>query len=518
MKSRKVSPIEFFCFIFIVIQFLILDISRAQSVTDLTQEEGNHTWAKSESWTWMGHLNEYTNNPKGSMELSDRGVALIHYYTRNETQFGNLNFKSSALTETQAGVGINYDSQTTYSDSANLFSKPQKTSSFNLKIQEDVLNIEFKNAIQRDQIKKVEMQNEDLKYLETQLLPLYPGLEITPQFKPVKYTFSANVGTQSELHLNMYQIWPSVAPNKAQIKFLGIEDSYTFSQPMLVAQGTFITKGISKKVVGLLFLDRQWCKDYFGKYIMGNPADMLRQNQALKFSHNWSAFHAKGEGSSNWYFVHLWKQFQRSAKNPDQTVDYTGIVWVKNGVLQDAIPREDFSWTGQNFIKNKSHVLLNYAVDREGYFPSEYQYSNQNNQDQLNIVASPRLQSLDQPIYLYEGYASGEGIWNGEKVSLKGRLESSRILFRAQDYQEIIKINSETQTNQKQTEHLQKIMDDEVRCEQNTFCFENKKSQKKAQLNFMKNDLKQKIAILKSHFKYKKPERDPLNPQVLIYH
>jgi hypothetical protein len=493
-------------------------IMQASQTLDLSLEEGNHTWAKSESWTWMGHLNEYSLN-QSNIVPNKNGIALIHYYTRNQTQFGSLNFKSSALTFTKNGIGEIYDKNTIYADSSN------KKDLFQLAINENHLDIEFKHNNELDKIQKTEITDKDLQFLKNKLLPTYPGLKIANQFNPIKYTFSAAVGTKSNLNLDLYQIWPSISPLEAKMQFLGILDAYTFSQPMLVAHGSFENDGVVKPVTGLMFLDRQWCKDYFGKFIMGNPLDSLWQNQALKYSHNWSAFHAHSEQNQNWYFVHLWQQFQRNKNISDELDDYSGIVWVKNGIQQDPIHKDSFDWTGSNFIKNNSKVMLNYAVGRESYFPTEYNLTNKFNNDSLNIQASPKLQSLDQPIYLYEGYASGDGTWDNESVKLQGRLESSRILFRHQDYEQMLIQLKETRspsaiedTYQRDLKiHLDKVVKHENKCKHNIFCLDSIFKTKKDQITFMLNDLKQKISIFLSGFKTSKPQRDPKNPSVVIY-
>ncbi|HEY8269692.1 MAG TPA: hypothetical protein VIG33_02305 [Pseudobdellovibrionaceae bacterium] len=491
---------------------------QAQSL-DLSLEEGNHTWAKSESWTWMGHLNEYTTSGQGTLSLSENGLALIHYYTRNQTQFGSLTFKSSALTYTKKGIGEFYDKRTIYSE------PPISKNKFQLKIQESHLNIEFKHNEQIDQIRKTSISESDIHLLKNKLLPLYPGLKMSENFDPVKYTFSAFVGSETFLSLELYQIWPSISPKDAKMQFLGIPEAYTFSQPMLVAVGSSRKKGISTPVVGLLFLDRQWCKDYFGKNIMGNPIESLQQNQALKYSHSWSAFHAHSEQSQNWYFVHLWRQYQRNPDVPDKIDDYSGIVWVKNGIQQTPIEDKSFNWIGSKFIKNKSHVMLNYAVDRETYFPSQYHLYNKANADSLSLQASPRLQSLDQPIYLYEGYASGGGTWDGESVKLQGRVESSRTLFRLQDYIEMLgqikqsrAISSvEDPEQEKLGQHLEDIIAREKNCKNNWLCFSDFLEKRKAQIGYMLNDLKQKMEIFQSGFKSTQPVRDAADHSIVIY-
>ncbi len=494
-------------------------ISLAQNNNlDLSLEEGNHTWAKSEAWTWMGHLNEYTqDSPTGKIQLRNDGVALIHYYTRNETQFGNLNFKSSALTYTKNNIGTVYDKNTIYSEATNSGNK------FEMKIKEHTLDIQFQHKKNLDIIKKVEMKDQDHKTLNNTLLPLFENLNIAQGFSPVKYIMQSHVGSHSYLNIEFYQIWPSIAPENARMKFLGLSETFTFSQPMLVAIGKIKKDGVDKKVVGLLFLDRQWSKEYFGTYIMSDPLESLKQNQALKYSHSWSAFHAYSAEAKNWYFVHLWQQFKRTANFDDTLVDYSGVLWAKNGVQQNSIHSNEFSWKGSNYVKNKSIVMLNYAVGREKYFPSEYKYNNLTNNDNLKLQASPPLQSLDQPIYLFEGYATGFGVWNNENVEIKGRLESSRILFRKQDYQEIISnidFSNKYNFNEKQDQlkiYLEKKIVQEEWCEFNILCFIDYLKIKKAQIDYAFNDLNRKLIIAQSGMKTKGIIRDPNDKSKVIY-
>lgn len=460
----------------ILMSFLISEISLA---------DGNHTWAKSEAWTWMGHLSVL--DEKSEWHLQNKGYGFIHYFTRNDTGMGRMNFKSSAVTKTNSGIGTDYDQKISFPDPV--------TKQFQLKVSETKLNIDFSTAGQHDHIEELPMLDKDLQILKEKILPLYPGLKITSDNDVKKVSFSANMGKHSRAELTFYSIWPDIAPPNQQMTFYGIQNSYTFSSPMLVAYGTWYEKNESpKKVVGLCFLDRQWSKDYFGKNIFNNPSLFLKKHQALKWAHNWSAFHAWSPETNDWYFVHLWRQVRRQDQGADQVGDYSGIQWSKNGVQQEMIDSRNFSWIPNKFVKNHSKVLLNFAEGRDAFFPYQYQLVSPKDATNLQIEATPKLQSLDQPIYLYEGYASGYGIWDNKKVRVQGRVESSQILFRDVDYEEMLsKINPDDTEQVEIAKHLDSELNKKRTYQDN---FKNIDSQQR----FMMNDIGRKMQIFFSQF------------------
>lgn len=492
----------------VLIVLFLMSLSLANDF-DTTKHAGNHTDAKSEAWTWTGNLNEIAISPNGEFTLQDNGHAFIHYYTRNETGFGRMNFKSSAVTQTTFGTGTSYDKLTVYSD--------LKKDSFKLKVHEDKLDISFvahqKNIDQEDQVREVSMTSADEDLLYNQLLPMYPGLKVAEGFTVKKYVFKAFLGHESYADLIFYSLWPDIAPPEGRMKFFGTEDSYTFSTPMLLAFGDWVKNGETKKVAGLCFLDRQWSHDYFGKKIFNNPTEFFKRNHALKKAHNWAAFHVHSSDYKNWYFIHLWQQYNRSDDEADEITDYTGVQWTKNGVQQDAITKPEMKWKGSDFILNSSEVMINFAHGRKAYFPSSYDFLGVEDKFSFHVDATPAMQSLDQPIYLYEGYASGKGVWDGADVFLKGRVESSQVFFRDQDYQSMID-NLEFGSLK---DELTSFLDNRNRClPEAQACLVDIIRDQYERSEFLFHDLPLKMKIFSAQF-MKRPKRDSENSHYIIY-
>jgi hypothetical protein len=236
---------------------------------------------------------------------------------------------------------------------------------------------------------------------------------------------------------------------------------------------------------------------------------MLKKHNALSWAHNWSAFHAYAPESNDWYFVHLWRQVQRKKDQPDQQADYTGVQWSKNGEPQPMIDAQQFSWNPKKYIQNQSNVLMNFAEGRDAYFPYQYEYHHEQLESHLTIEASPKLQSLDQPIYLYEGYARGEGTWDQQKVILQGRVESSEILFRNVDYLDMLSQISRTDSEQNEIAlELENKLHKERTCSQ-------KIRDVQAQQKYLFNDMGRKLQIFTAQFQ-SKPQKTPDN--FIIYY
>ncbi len=462
--------------------------------------DGNHSWAKSEAWTWMGHVNQLEQGT--TWTLSDKGFGFIHYFTRNETGQGRMNFKSSAVTTTQNGLGHSYDKRTTF--------PTESKKDFRLRVRDDKLDIDFVTIDQHDEIREIDLDSSDLPLLFEKILPLYPGLKVSPSFPIKKFIFKAQMGSKYEVDLVFLSIWPDIAPPNQQMEFFGLKESYTFSSPMLVTYGFWAERGRSPvRVVGLSFLDRQWSKEYFGKNVFANPTDLLKKNHALSWAHNWSAFHAYAPTTKDWYFVHLWQQVQRLGNQPDQRAPYTGIQWSKNGQQQLSVDADQFSWTGQKFVVNQSKVLLNYAQGHEALFPFKYLFQDRNGSAQFELEASPKLQSLDQPIYLYEGYARGSGTWDQNEVLIQGRIESSQILFRNVDYENVLEsIQTDDPDQAKLASELQLKLRDDKACKNQ---LENEIEHNK----FLFNDLGRKTLIFSAQY-FSRPKQS--SPNSITYY
>jgi hypothetical protein len=428
--------------------------------------------------------------------LTSEGFAFIHYFTRNETGTGRMNFKSSAVTKTKDGTGISYDKSTLFPTG-----NPRD---FQLRIREDQLDIDFVAPRQHDVIHEAPMTVADHTLLQNQILPLYPGLQAAAQWSVKKTKFSASLGNHHQANLIFYALWPDISPENQQMEFFGQQESYTFSSPMLVTVGQWSEFGSAEKtVVGLSFLDRQWSKDYFGKHIFANPLDFLKKNHALGWAHNWSAFHAKAVDSNDWYFVHVWQQVRRKDDTPDQRTNYTGIQWSKNGQQQPMIDQATFTWQPRKFVENQSKVLLNFAEGRKAFFPVSYHYSEGNSGSHLEISASPQQQSLDQPIYLYEGYASGQGLWDNQTVQLQGRVESSQILFRDIDYDGMLRTIDTKDSEQRKIAYQ---LENELNRKKSPY---DTWAEHRAHQIFLSNDLGRKFQIFNAQFKNKPKRQSP---------
>jgi hypothetical protein len=365
----------------------------------------------------------------------------------------------------------------------------------------------------------------DLNELDNKLLPLFPNLQRDPSFTPLKSKLIIEVGESSQFNLTLYSIWQPMAPTSdGRIRFLGVDGTYTFFHPMILAVGHWTQNGVRKKVSGMLTLDRQWSNEYFGKALLDTPLDVFKAYRALSYSHHWSGFHGYLPKSKSWIFVHLWNQFYRKSNEKDLDVPYSNMVWVKNGIFQESIGESKYNWQGENFVLDNSKVLLNYGEGRERYFPSQFSLSSPSQNSELFIKASPALQSMEQPIYLFEGFGIGEGTWQGEPITVQGRIESSRILFRDQDYQEIVQTIQNNVNKDPDQEilmnHLKILLNEEINCH-NLFCYDRAKAEyrkKKDYLKFITNDMTLKISILKSKLTKKESKTDPTNTDILIYY
>jgi hypothetical protein len=478
--------------------------------------DGNHPKAMSESWTWMGHLKEIEDTD-GDLKFTNNGVAFIHYYTRNKSKMGSLTFKSSALTPTVNNIGQDYLKQTLYSS---------LTKDFYLKTNQNKLGLEWRYKGRTDSVKAASFNPEfDLAELDHKLLKLFPNLKKDSTMTPIKSILNVNVGNDSHFNLTLYSIWQPLAPTAdGRIRFLGVDGTFTFFHPMIIAIGQWTQKGVTKKVCGMLTLDRQWSNEYFGKSLFDKTTDFFKAYRALSYAHNWSGFHGYLPESKSWVFVHLWNQFYRKDNEPDVPVPYSNMVWVKNGLIQSPLSSSEYNWLGENFALNESKVLLNFGEGREGYFPTQFKLTSQVQNLELTLKASPVMQSLEQPIYLYEGFAIGDGTWQGEPIRVQGRIESSRLLFRDQDYDEMIQIiSNSTEQDVKQQllkEHLEDLLREDKNCP-TIFCpsqFKKEQKKKEDYYKFVSNDMNLKLSILKGKFTHKESEIDPNDPSTVIYY
>lgn len=478
--------------------------------------DGNHPKAMSESWTWMGHLKEI-EDANGDLKFTNNGVAFIHYYTRNKSKMGSLTFKTSALTPTVNNIGQDYLKKTLYSSLAK---------DFYLKTKQNKLGLEWHYKGRSDSVKAASFNPElDFAELDHKLLKLFPNLKRDSTMAPIKSILNVDVGDDSHFDLTLYSIWQPLAPTAdGRIRFLGVDGTFTFFHPMIIAIGQWTQKGVTKKVCGMLTLDRQWSNEYFGKSLFDKTTDFIKAYRALSYAHNWSGFHGYLPESKSWVFVHLWNQFYRKDNVSDVAVPYANLVWVKNGLLQSPLSPSEYSWLGESFALNESKVLLNFGEGREGYFPTQFNLTSPIQNLDLTLKASPVMQSLEQPIYLYEGFAIGEGIWQGEPIKAQGRIESSRLLFRDQDYDEMIQIisNSAEQDQKQQLlrGHLEDLLKEDKNCP-TIFCPNQlKKEQKKKEdyYKFVSNDLNLKLSILKAKFTHKESVTDPNDPNTIIYY
>jgi hypothetical protein len=496
----------------------------SKNATDNTEDllkyenfwDGNHLKAKSESWTWMGHLKELEETGD-HLKFKNDGVAFIHYYTRNQSKMGSLTFKTSALTPTINDVGQSYLKQTHYSSLAK---------DFYVKLNTKQLGIEWHYNNEMDSVTWEPLQTEtDLRMIDEKLLPLFVNLQRDKSMMPVKSRLNAKVGENSHFALTMYSIWQPLAPTAdGRIRFLGVDGTFTFFHPMILAIGSWTHNGITKKVCGMVTLDRQWSNEYFGKSLADKPTDYLKVYRALSYAHHWSGFHGYLPESKSWIFVHLWNQFYRKSNEQDLEVPYANMVWVKNAIPQLPLTPTDYTWQGQSFVLDNSKVLLNYGEGRERYFPSQFNLNSQSQNIELAIRASPTLQSLEQPIYLFEGFGTGEGFWQGEPISVQGRIESSRLLFRDQDYLEMIEtIRASPQPSAAQDAlqtHLEELLRQDENC-RFLYCHDRAKKHYKRKTDYFKfvgNDMNLKMSILRAKLTHKESKVDPTNPNVMIYY
>lgn len=375
----------------------------------------------------MGHVQEVTTQ-QGVTALGPKGVGFIYYYTRNdEGQMGTMNFRSSALTDTVNGEGKAYKTNTIYG---------AEHPNMEFRARTNALDLTFKASTVADEVREVPLAGGDLAKL-TETLKLFPGLAIAPGMTPKKSIFRVMEEDGGRFDLEFYSIWPVLSPPDGTMRFLGQAGTSSFSEPMLVTMGTYN----GKKVAGLSFLDRQWAPQYFGTYIMNGIGDLLKYAHALKYSHSWSAFHAHNLRTNEWTFFHLWHQYERADLQRDTLTDYSGMLYMKNGKESALVDSKDYDWTASGYVQQQgTEVMMDYAMGRVGFFPSRATYSSKKLGFSGDMYAFPYLQSLNQPIPFYEGYAAGEGTWNGDPVRLQGRLESSRLMFRGQDYQEMIEV------------------------------------------------------------------------------
>ena len=420
---------------------LVSAVSLLTSLTGFAYEpswDGNHPDSKSEAWTWMGHLNEMDSKGK----LGRKGMGFIYYYTRNDTtgsMVGSLNFRSSSRTYTLDGIGQNYQMSTVYA---------VKEPNAELRSRRGYLDIEFNAGRINDRVVDERMNDADRAELAN-TMKLYPGLEIAPNFKPKKTSFHVVEKDGTVLDLNFYSIWPVLSAPEGKMKFLNQPDTYSFSDPMMVTVGTVG----GKKMAGLSFLDRQWAKSYFGVHMLNNLGDLMKYAKAMNFAHTWSAFHARNERTGEYTFFHLWRQYRRENDQRDQQIDYSGMLYAKGGKEYGLISADDYKWTSSGYVQQQGTVaMMDYAMGRVGFFPSKAAFSSNKMGLSATMWASPHLQVLDQPIYFYEGYAEGEGTFRGDKVKLQGRLESSRMMFREKDYEEMLEILAKEKGDWKQPE------------------------------------------------------------------
>ncbi|RZA01035.1 MAG: hypothetical protein EOP11_17705, partial [Proteobacteria bacterium] len=409
--------------------------------------EGNHPEAKSEAWTWMGHLREVNSGKLGA-----EGLGFIYYYTRNDTtgakgSMGQMNFRSTGSTRTVNGEGKSYKMGTVYT---------AKRPDAELRARTGVLDLEFNYGREiADKVEASPMTASDAKVL-AETLKLYPGVNIAPNFKPKKTIFHVTETDGTVVDLTFYSIWPALSAPEGKMEFLGQKDTYSYSDPMMVTVGTYG----GKKMAGLSFLDRQWAKEYYGTYMMDGMKDLLRYAESLKYAHSWSAFHVKNQRTGEYSFFHLWNQFRRRPGLADEKVGYSGLLYARAGVEYGMVDAKDYSWIPSGFVQHKgTKVVMDYAQDRIGFFPTKASFASSKFDFNAAMWASPHLQVLDQPIYFYEGYAEGTGTWRGDKITVQGRLESSRLFFREQDYEEMIGILGREKGLWKQPELAQWMRD-----------------------------------------------------------
>ena len=388
--------------------------------------DGNHPAAQSEAWTWMGHLNEI-ETVDGVPRLGARGLGYIFYYTRSvEKTMGTMTFRSSALTTTQNGVGTAFKTDTLYAS---------KYKDGALRVREGSLDLSFTADGVSDRAATAPFTPADRDQLIA-ALKFFPTLRVTPGFSPKKTSYREVERDGTVVDLTYYSIWPVLSAPGGQIRFLGQDGTYTYTEPMLVTVGTVG----GKAVAGLSFLDRQWAMNSFGEYVMDGLTDLLRSGHAFKYAHNWSAFHAQNQRTGEWSFFHLWHQWSRADAARDRLDDYSGMLYIRNNGTEAAlVDAKDYAWRASGFVLQKGReIVMDFTKGRDGFFTSRADVEAPGLGLKLSMFATPALQNLNQPIPFFEGFASGEGSWAGDRLAIKGRLESSRIMFRDEDYREML--------------------------------------------------------------------------------
>ena len=465
--------------------------------------EGNHPDAASEAWTWMGHLQELETK-SGVTKLGKKGVGFIYYYTRNNTgDMGRMNFRSSSLTSTLNGEGVEQYTDTIYS---------AQHKDAELRARQNTLDLTFKAGAIADSVKTVPMTAADITKL-ADVIRLYPGLKIAQGHTPKKSHFEVTERDGRKMVLDFYSIWPVVSPPEGKIDFLGQDDTLTFSEPMVIAIGTYQ----GKKVAGLTFLDRQWAKQYFGTYSINGIKDLMQYATAMKVSHTWSAFHAFNERTKEWTFFHLWNQFSRAKDVRDKKISYSGMVWTTNGAPTQMLAAEDYEWKGSGFVHNTGRqILMNYPMDRTGFFPSKAHMKSAKLGFNFKMYATPALQNLNQPIPFYEAYASGEGTWNGDRIRIQGRLESSRLMFRTQDYEEMIDVLKAEEDKDWRQPELQAWLKDAIKRDRAPQPLSWIEEQIKVMISMM-SEMELKMAIFGAILSGNEDAVDPKDSQVMVY-
>ena len=483
-------------------------VINAVSVTAMAYEpswDGNHPEAASEAWTWMGHLQELEKTSSGDLRLGKNGLGFIYYFTRNQTgSMGAMNFRSSSVTTTVNGEGVKQETDTVYT---------AQVDNSEFRARTGTMDLNFRAGSINDRVQAVPMTEADSKSL-ARIMKLYPGLSIAANFQPKKNHFEVTERNGVKTVLDLYSIWPVAAPPEGKMAFLGQAETYSFSEPMVVAIGTY--KG--KSVAGLTFVDRQWSKEYFGTYALDGLNDLMKYANAMKYSHTWSAFHVFNERTKEWSFFHLWNQFKRTPEARDQKVDYSGMVWVTNGGPTQITTAQDYSWVGSGFVHNTGReVLMNYPNDRYGFFPSKAHMVSKKMGFDVKMYATPALQNLNQPIPFYEAYASGEGTWNGDKVRVQGRLESSRLMFRTQDYEEMIDVLKAEEDKDWRQPELQAWLKGAIARDNAVNPFDWLEERMQTLASVMSNmDLK--LSVFKAILNGNKDAADPNDPMVMVYH
>ena len=461
--------------------------------------DGNHPAAQSEAWTWMGHLSEIEQK-NGQPSLGANGVGFIFYYTRSaEKTLGTMTYRSSALTTTKNFVGTSFKTDTVYA---------AKSPNGQLRARQGSLDLVFKAGVVDDRAVTMQMTDEDDATLK-ETLKLFPHLEIARGFRPTKTIYHEVERDGTIVDLVFYSIWPVLSAPNGQMRFLGQDGTYTYSEPMLVTVGTFG----GKPVAGLSFLDRQWAMASFGEFVMNGMKSLLQYGQALNYAHSWSAFHAQNKRTGEWSFFHLWHQWYRQPDFSDALDDYSGMLYMRgNGSVSALVPSNEYIWKSSGFVLQKGRqIMMDYSKGRDGFFTSRAEVSAPTLGLNYTMYATPALQNLNQPIPFYEGFGSGEGTWGGDPIVIQGRLESSRLLFRDQDYKEMLETLQATDPAWAQAD-VQAFLKKKLASSPKNW-IDRQWSVLSALLGVM--DLK--LAILADVITGTKATVDPADPQVTVY-